>query len=165
MAVYDEPFWRDDGLTGEAVYDEGPVQLTFDNSPPDGKPGVLVGFIGGADARKWLDADAGERGQAVIGCFTRLFGQRAAVPRRYIEKNWSAERWTGGCPTSYFPPGAWTSYGPSLRAPVGPIHWAGTETAREWTGYMEGALESAERAAAEVLTAGTRKRAPIPVGA
>jgi monoamine oxidase len=162
MAVYDKPFWREEGLTGEALYDEGPVNLTFDNTPPEGAPGVLLGFICGDDARKWIDADPGERGQAVIGCFTRLFGQRAAVPRRYIEKNWATERWTGGCPTSFFPPGGWTSYGPALRTPVGPIHWAGTETARQWTGYMEGALESAERAAAEVLTAGTRAEAAVP---
>jgi monoamine oxidase len=47
--------------------------------------------------------------------------------------------------------GGWTEYGRALRAPIGPIHWAGAETATVWNGYMDGAVQSGERATAEVL--------------
>ena len=46
-AAYDEPFWRADGLNGQAASDRGPVKVTFDNSPPSGTPGVLMGFLEG----------------------------------------------------------------------------------------------------------------------
>jgi monoamine oxidase len=150
QAIYEEPFWRSDGLSGEAVSDRGPAQVVFDNSPPDGSPGVLLGFIVGRRARELGDAEPLERERAVIGCFTRLFGERASRPLRYVERSWEREEWTRGCPVCRFGPGGWTAFGPSLREPVGPIHWAGTETATSWSGYMEGAVQSGERAAAEV---------------
>ncbi|HET6360700.1 MAG TPA: FAD-dependent oxidoreductase, partial [Gemmatimonadota bacterium] len=82
-----------------------------------------------------------------IGCF----GGKAADTAGYIDKDWSADPWTRGCPTGIAPPGVLITHGPALRAPVGRIHWAGTETATEWTGYMDGAIQSGERAADEVL--------------
>ena len=80
MAVYDEPFWRADGLSGEGTSDVGPVRLTFDNSPPDGSPGVLLGFLEGRHARQLGRLPADERRAAVMDCFARLFGPRAARP-------------------------------------------------------------------------------------
>lgn len=151
MAVYDRPFWRDDGLTGEGVYDRGPVTVTFDNSPPDGSPGVLVGFVGGAATGEWSRMGASRRRTAVLDCFAQLFGERARAAERYIEKTWAEAEWSRGGPVALSPPGVLTRYGRALREPVGRIHWAGTETATVWTGYMEGALQSGERAAAEVL--------------
>jgi monoamine oxidase len=153
MAVYPEPFWRADGLSGEALSDLGPASLTFDNSPPDGSPGVLLGFLGGSDARRMARLAATERRRAVVGGFARLFGTRASSPERYIELDWARETWTGGGPTCYMPPGAWTGCGPALREPAGRVHWAGTETATVWAGYMDGAVQSGERAAREVLAA------------
>jgi monoamine oxidase len=153
QAVYEEPFWRAQGLSGEAVSDRGPVGVVFDNSPPEGTPGVLLGFVTGSAARAVAGLSAEERERVVIECFVRLFGERAGSPLRYIERSWEREEWTRGCPTSRFPPGGWTAWGPHLRAPVGRIHWAGTETATDWSGYMEGALQSGERAAREVLAA------------
>jgi monoamine oxidase len=85
--------------------------------------------------------------------FTRYFGPKAANPVDYVEKDWSNEEWTRGCPVGIFPPGVWTQFGPALRAPIGRIHWAGTETATVWNGYMDGAVQSGERAADEVLSA------------
>jgi monoamine oxidase len=81
----------------------------------------------------------------------RWFGPKAAQPVDYVERDWSAEPWTRGCYGAHFPTGAWTRFGPALREPCGPIHWAGTETATTWMGYLDGAVESAERAVAEVL--------------
>ncbi len=159
MAVYDEPFWRSDGLSGQATSDVGPVKLTYDNSPPDGSPGVLLGFLEGARAREFGLMAADDRRRAVLDTFARLFGPRAARPERYIERLWAEEQYTRGCYGAHMPTGAWTAYGPALRAPIGPIHWAGTEVALIWTGYMDGAVRSGESAAREVgaaLRRGTR---------
>lgn len=152
-AVYDKPFWRDQGLTGQAVSLTGPVKVTFDNSPPDGSPGVMLGFIEGQAARQAAQLSPAARRQAVLENFVTYFGQRAASPRRYIEMNWSNEPWTRGCYVGYTAPGVLLDYGPAIRAPVGRIHWAGSETSDYWNGYMDGAVRSGERAAREVLTA------------
>ena len=153
MAVYDEPFWRRDGLSGEGVSDAGPVAITFDNSPPDGTPGVLLGFLEADHARRMGLATEASRRAAVLGVFGRLFGERALRPEQYVERSWAEEQWTRGCYGCYMTPGGWTSYGTALRAPIGPIHWAGAETATIWNGYMDGAIRSGERAAAEALRA------------
>ncbi len=150
-AIYDEPFWRLEGLSGRAVSDTGPVKFTFDNSPRSGGPGVLVGFIEGGDARRFSSATEAERRQAVLGCFERYFGPRAAKPREYIERDWAAEEYSRGCYGAVFPAGTLVSCGAALREPVGRIHWAGTETATASVGYMDGAVQSGERAATEVL--------------
>ncbi len=151
LAVYDEPFWRADGLSGEGVSDAGPATTTFDNSPPDGSPGILLGFVSGSDARRLSRRGISERRRAVLEGFARMYGTRARHPERYIEQDWSREPWTGGAPIFYMPPGTWTGFGRALREPVGPIHWAGSETATRWAGYMDGAVRSGERAAREAL--------------
>jgi monoamine oxidase len=151
MALYEKPFWRDDGLSGEAVTDAGPVTLTFDSSPRDGSAGVLLGFVGGPEARELAALPVAERRGPVLACFERLYGARAAQPLDYAEQTWTEEEFSGGGPTSNFGPGGWTTCGPALREPVGRVHWAGTETATVWSGYMEGALQAGERVASEVL--------------
>jgi monoamine oxidase len=154
MAVYDEPFWRTEGFNGYGTSDAGPVRFTMDNSPPDGSPGVLLGFLEGDFARRaGLQSEAERRG-AVLDVFARLFGSRARWPEQYVEKSWAEEEWTRGCYGCYMTPGGWTSFGEALRRPIGPIHWAGAETATIWNGYMDGAVRSGQRAAQEVLSAG-----------
>jgi monoamine oxidase len=150
MAIYDEPFWRAEGLSGQLTSDRGPVKVAFDNSPPGGRPGVLLGFLEAGQARRLGTAPEHERRQAVLSCFARWFGERAASPREYLERNWGEEQWTRGCYGAFFPPNTWCALGNALRAPVGPLHWAGTETATRWMGYMDGAVSSGERAAHEV---------------
>ncbi|HEX2893092.1 MAG TPA: flavin monoamine oxidase family protein [Marmoricola sp.] len=154
-AAYDEPFWRADGLNGQAASDQGPVKVTFDNSPPGGTPGVLMGFIEGGDARTWARRSVEERRTTVLGCFARYFGPRALEPREYVERDWMAEEYTRGCYGAHFTPGVWTAYGPALREPVGRIHWAGAECSPVWNGYMEGAVRSGEDTARAVLAEGT----------
>jgi monoamine oxidase len=153
LAFYEEPFWRSEGLSGSAVSDPGPCSILFDNSPPDGTPGIIVGFLEGHWARELGRADSDKRRSAVLDGFARLFGPRGGRPERYLERNWAEEEWSRGCYVGYTPPGVLTAYGPALRAPIGPIHWAGTETATIWNGYMDGAIQSGERAAREVLAA------------
>jgi monoamine oxidase len=122
----------------------------FDNTPPDGSPGVLLGFLEGAEARELGEWAPEARRNAVVESFTRIFGPRAARPSDYVERSWAHEEWTRGCYGCYMPPGAWTAHGPALRAPVGRVIWAGAETAEVWMGYMDGAVRSADRAVREV---------------
>jgi len=146
-AAYATPFWRSDGFSGEALSDEGPVFITFDVSPqPDG-PGILLGFV---DARTFDELPDDQRRQRALGCFASLFGDEALKPLDYVDHRWGAEEFAAGGPTAAVPPGSWTRYGAWLRRPVGPIHWAGTETADQWTGFLDGAVRSGQRAAAEV---------------
>ena len=151
-AIYPAPFWRQDGLNGQAASDTGPVKVTFDNSPPSGAPGVLMGFLEGKQARAWARRGLADRREAVIGCFVRYFGQAAAHPEQYLERDWMAEEFTRGCYGAHFAPGTWTSYGEAWRAPIGRLHWAGAECSPHWNGYMEGAARSGE-AAADALAA------------
>lgn len=146
-AAYPTPFWRANGFSGQALSDEGPVFITFDVSPqPDG-PGILLGFV---DARSFDELPADQRRKRALDCFASLFGEEALKPLDYVDHRWGTEQFAPGGPTAAVPPGSWTRYGPWLRRPVGPIHWAGTETADEWTGFLDGAVRSGQRAAAEV---------------
>jgi monoamine oxidase len=150
-AVYQRPFWRDAGLTGTAVSTDGFVNATFDDSPESGTPGVVFGFVGGDNARAFRRLSGDARRSAVLNQFVQFFGPQAANAIDYLETDWSTERWTRGCPVGIPSLGTMTAFGPALRRPVGKIHWAGTETSTYWNGYMDGAVRSGERAAAEVL--------------
>jgi len=106
--------------------------------------------MGFADARAFDSLPAEQRRRDALRCFASLFGDDALKPLDYVDHRWGAEEFAPGGPTAAVPPGAWTRYGPWLREPVGPIHWAGTETADEWTGFLDGAVRSGQRAAAEI---------------
>jgi monoamine oxidase len=159
MAIYDEPFWRADGLSGTATDADGPVKVIYDNSPPDGRPGVLLAFFEGRAAQQATRMDVDERQAVVTRQLATLFGPRAARPERYVDLAWGQEELTRGAYGAYLPPGGWTGFGAALRAPVGRVHWAGAETATVWNGYMDGAVSSGERAADEVA-AGLGDTAP-----
>ena len=150
-AIYRTPFWRAHGLSGQAISDTGPAVSTFDLSPPDGWPGVMLGFVVGHEARRWAPQPLAERRRAVLANFATYFGEQALHPKDYIESDWTKELWTRGCPVGFTAPGVLLEYGPFIRRPIGRIHWAGTETATYWNGYMDGAVRSGERAAREVL--------------
>jgi monoamine oxidase len=152
-AIYERPFWRDDKLSGQIVADAGLARSTFDNSPPSGSPGILFGFVGGTEARNWNDMTASSRRDAFLQEMSKFFGPQALKPKDYVEKNWSDEEWTRGCPVAFMPPGVLSDFGTAIREPVGRVHWAGTETATFWNGYMDGAVSSGERVATEVLDA------------
>ena len=150
QAVYPKPFWREAGLNGQVVSDAGPVQVTFDNSPPDGSRGVVMGFIEASTARRLDATSAEERRRLVLDNYAVYFGDQARNPIQYIEARWDEEIWTRGCPVCAAPPGVLLDYGEAIRAPVGRVHWAGTETSTYWNGYMDGAVRSGERVAKEV---------------
>ena len=149
--IYKEPFWRSAGLNGSAVCDLAPVEIVYDNSPPSGSPGVLVGFLEGDRSRAYFGRSTREREAAVLRCFTQYFGPKAGIPLRYIEKVWAQEQYTLGAYGSFNPPGVLTSLGAATNGPAGNIHFAGDGFSGEWPGYMEGAIRSGEKAAREIV--------------
>lgn len=149
--VYDRPFWRESGLSGHVTADTGMVQITFDQCHPDRPEGVIVGFMDSHLGRVASRMTPEERREVVITDLVRLFGEEAASPTAYYEKSWIDEEWSRGCYVGMMTPGTWSTLGPVLREPIGPIHWAGTETAVIWNGYMDGAIRSGEDAAGAVL--------------
>jgi monoamine oxidase len=151
-AVYPRPFWRDAGLSGQCIGD-APVAATFDNSPPDGSIGVLMGFIVGAPARRHRGLSTAQRRAEALASFAGYVGEAARTPTNFLEKDWTEDRWTKGCPTAHTPPGILRRYGPALRRATGRVHWAGSETSTFWQGYMDGAVRSGERAADEAVAA------------
>ena len=150
-AIYERPFWREAGLSGQAIFEEGPVQVAFDNSPSGGGPGMLMGFCLADRARPLLDVPMEARGALVLESFARAFGDAARRPLRYLDHSWADEPFSRGCYVGLLSPGSWTGYGPALTEPCGRIHWAGTETSARWNGYFEGAVLAGRRAAREVL--------------
>jgi monoamine oxidase len=133
------------------VSENGPVKVTFDVTPESGTPGIIMGFLGGHEARVWQNRAARNRREAVLDQFVHFFGPEARQPREVVEFNWSTEVWSRGCPVAVLGPGTLVDFGTELRKPVGRIHWAGTETSTYWNGYMDGAVRSGKRVAAEVL--------------
>jgi len=150
-AVYERPFWRELGLAGGTVSDTGPAKLTYDVSPPDGNPGVLLGFVGGDEARLWGSRPKEALRAAVIENFVAYFGEPARAVREFYIQDWAEEVWSRGGPIAFGGPGTLSGYGPALRAAVGRIHWGGTETADYWHGFMDGAVRAGERVALDVL--------------
>jgi monoamine oxidase len=155
-AVFATPFWRDAGLSGQGVTDTGPINAIFDNSPPDGSIGVLFGFVGGSSNRAWSALSADQRRAQALESLAAFVGDQARTPVDYVEKDWTSERWTRGCPVAHTAPGVLTKYGPWLRRRVGRVHFAGSETADYWMGYMDGAVRAGLRAAREAIAAERR---------
>jgi monoamine oxidase len=153
IAAYEQPFWRQAGLSGEALAVHGPVRAVFDDSAHDGSQAALVAFIAGQQAQQASRLEPQQRQAAVLEALAGLFGPQALRCSAYVDHDWVSDPWSGGCYEGILPPGKLTELGAALREPCGRIHFAGTETARRWMGYMEGAAEAGERAAAEVLQA------------
>jgi monoamine oxidase len=148
--VYARPFWREQGLSGYASATDGAVRGVLDVSPPGAGRGILQAFVVAGAARALAGRPAAERRTAILDALARLFGAQARAPEQFFEKDWTADPWTRGCYHGLGAPHAWTTHGAALRAPVGAIHWAGSETAAWGLGTMEGAIDSGRRAAHEV---------------
>uniref|UniRef100_A0A8D3EG24 Amine oxidase n=1 Tax=Scophthalmus maximus TaxID=52904 RepID=A0A8D3EG24_SCOMX len=149
MVYYKENFWRKKGYCGSMVIEEegSPIGLTLDDTKPDGSPRPRTTM---SEHLKTMSV----RGRKCTSPPAEPFvSSRVFQPVHYEEKNWCEEEYSGGCYTAYFPPGILTQYGKVLREPVGRLYFAGTETATEWSGYMEGAVQAGERAAREVMCA------------
>jgi monoamine oxidase len=149
--VYRTPFWRAKGLSGIVQSNSTPFGGVFDNSPPDGSIGVLFALVENRHARRFSAMSARARKAEVLNGLALALGDEARHPVRYVEHDWSAEPWIRGGAASFFPPGMLTEYRYLFGAPIGRLHFAGTETGHRFWGNMEAALESGERAAKEIL--------------
>jgi monoamine oxidase len=150
VLAYDRPFWREAGLSGQAASDHSPFGPVFDACVPGSPLGLIVGFFE-ADAARETQPLAPEGRKALAHeCVARWFGD-APAPIGYAEHDWVADPWSGGCYTGLVQPGILTKHGPALRAPTDGVHWAGTETAHQWIGYIDGAIDAGHRAAMEIL--------------
>lgn len=157
-AVYDRAFWREAGLSGFARSDLAPASVVFDNSPPDGSEAVLISLFqpNPGPSREGLTDDVANsedrRREAVLDAFVTIFGDDAASPRRFFEQNWQDVEYNSGC-QPFYPPGLLTTTGDAIRRPCGAIHWASTEAGSRCPGWMEGAVDAAQRVVAEVANA------------
>jgi len=153
LIFYKEPFWRKEGLSGQTMSDVEPLMLTYDASPTDLSYGALVGFVAGRHAVELGQKTQAERRARMLKTIERFFGPKALEATDYVDKDWGEEEFSGGCYFNAFLPGHLTEYkgAAALREPTGCLHWASTELAHKWYGYIEGAIESGEAAAYEVL--------------
>ena len=149
--IYDEPFWRADGLNGQLISDVGPARMSNDTCLPGDDHGVILLFLEGEQARTYGRLPHDERRAALTAELVRHFGDKAARPECYVDGEWADRQWTRGCYNANCGPLVWTTFGQALAAPIGAIHWAGTDTATQWSAYMEGAVEAGERAARAVI--------------
>jgi monoamine oxidase len=148
-AVFERPWWRNQGLDGRFAGD-GDLAYGFDVSPPDCNRGVLIGFALASSARRLGRLSEGERNRVLLEHLATLFGPKAARPMGMVSKDWASDPWSGGAYSGVYGPGVLTGFREAIRAPAGPVHWAGTETSSVWPGYMDGAVRSGLRAAEEV---------------
>jgi monoamine oxidase len=151
-AIYDRPFWRKEGLNGLVATDSGFISVTFDNSPREGEVGMIMGFVLGEKAKEFGSLPEDVRKQHFLSELQNYLGEKAANAV-YMDKVWADEEWSGGCYAGMLPVDAWTSSKHHLSEPFQSIHFAGTETATVWNGYMEGAVMAGRRAAEEVMDA------------
>lgn len=161
--IYDEPFWRADGLCGQSAAPGTPATLTIDACTNTADPGIMCVITEGPAARRLTKMDEADRKAVIIGELIDRFGGKANAPLEFHEQNWTTERYSGGGMISHAPTGVLTEFGYTLREPCGRVHWAGTESSAIMCGWVDGAIRSGERAAAEVMTADTAAAAATPV--
>ena len=149
--IYDEPFWRADGLSGQSAAPGSVATVTIDACTDTGHPGVMCVITEGPLARQLGQLDEAERRRAILAELVGRFGEKASSPVDYVEQNWSVERYSGGGMLSHAPTGVLTEFGRAIREPCDRIHWAGTESSSVMCGWVDGAIRSGERAATEVL--------------
>jgi putrescine oxidase len=153
LAVYPEPFWRAEGLSGEGFAPHQLVRELYDNTPPSASVGVLCTFLPGEQAEFAGRLNPDARRELVLEGMAKIVGPSAVHATEYIETDWSAEEWTRGAYGSTFGVGGLSRFGADMRRPIGPIHWACSDIAGIGHMHMEGAARSGEAAAADLLSA------------
>jgi len=150
IAAYDRPFWREAGYSGEALSTTGAIRATFDDCNATGDHAALVAFIVGDPAKRLRDLPEPARKELVLGELARLHGPRAQTPIAYADKDWQLDEHAGGGYVGLAAPGVLSAARCNLRTAFGRVYFAGTETATHHVGYLEGAIESGQRAAREL---------------
>lgn len=150
VVVYDTPWWRSTGLSGQMSVDDGPVRFTFDVSDDTG-PGLITGFFADDEALAWSQRSVAEREQAFVDALVRVLGPRAAAHRAYLEHDWYADEYTAGADAPHFSPGVWRVQGPQVGEPLDALRFAGAEYPERNNGYLEGAYRSGVDQAQAIL--------------
>lgn len=158
IVVFKTAFWVDKGLCGLTQSFIGPASVIRDSSSPVDDTHTLTCFMVGRPGAEWAAKPAQERERALLGQIAALYDDEQSVASQFLElisHDWADEQWSGNCcPSASLTPGLLDTVScNSFREPFGSLHFAGTETAGEWKGYMEGAVRSGERAAKEVIDA------------
>ncbi|KAH6688574.1 amine oxidase [Plectosphaerella plurivora] len=155
LVSYTEPWWRTAGWVGKLTSFKGPIGFSWEISEDSLSLYALALFIAGDHAVRWHALSAPERREAVLEHLAELVGEdlavKARVPLEYEYVEWTKEEYILGGPTSSMGPGMLRKYGAALREPFGSLHFAGTETAYDWKGYLEGAVTAGQRAAREIV--------------
>jgi len=150
VATYDARFWTDDGFAGEAYSTDGTVRAVVDVSAEGVQP-ALMAFIVGETAREWSRRTADERRAQVLDELAAFFGEHARTPTEFSEMDWLAAPHSQGC-VGVFGVGGDADDWAQARQPAGHLYFASADTAADWPGHMEGAVEAGERTAARVLS-------------
>ena len=161
--IYDDAWWRAEGLNGTSLDVDSPASLTLDGCAKSTPPGILSVIIAGPASREFNRLEAQQRRELVTNAMVNRFGPKARALAGYREHDWGAEDYSRGGYMAHMPPGALTGFGRALREPIGPIHWAGTETSTLSHGSFDGAIRSGMRAANEILAADHARTTPAAV--
>lgn len=144
IILYQKPWWRDLGFSGEIISNTGPIFLSYDCSYDDKYYGLVCFVSSNSDINSYSK-------ESILEGFSNYFGDTQALrPLTYYEQNWCQEKYSEGCYFGITNKGILSKYKSEFIKEHGNIYWAGTETGNEWMGYMEGALESGERVSQQI---------------
>ncbi|WP_288025732.1 NAD(P)/FAD-dependent oxidoreductase [Arthrobacter sp.] len=150
-AVYETPFWREDGLSGTGFSASSLVQEVYDNTNFEDPRGTLVGFISDEKADYAFTLSPEQRRKEVTAALAEFLGDAAAEPVVYYESDWGAEEWTRGAYAASYDLGGLHRYGPDQLTPVGPIHWSCSDLAAEGYQHVDGAVRMGQDTAEKII--------------
>ncbi|MGW9113262.1 flavin monoamine oxidase family protein [Microbacterium sp. NPDC055683] len=150
-AVYDRPFWREQGLSATAFSPYELVHEAYDNTNHADERGTLVGFVSDLHADGVFELTAEERRERILESLSHYYGPEAKNPVVYYESDWGTEEWTRGAYAASFDLGGLHRYGKDQSAPVGPIHFACSDLAGLGFQHVDGAIRMGRLAAADIV--------------
>ncbi|MFY9712901.1 MAG: NAD(P)/FAD-dependent oxidoreductase [Microbacterium sp.] len=152
-AVYDRPFWREQGLSGTAFSPYEICHEAYDNTNHADERGTLVGFVSDNTADGVFELSAEERKERILESLSHYYGPEAKNPVVYYESDWGSEEWTRGAYAASFDMGGLHRYGADLRAAVGPIRFACSDIAGAGYQHVDGAIRMGRLAASDIISA------------
>ncbi|GLJ61958.1 FAD-dependent oxidoreductase [Microbacterium sp. JZ70] len=150
-AVYDRPFWREQGLSATAFSPYELCHEAYDNTNHGDERGTLVGFVSDKNADGVFELSAEERKERILESISHYYGPEAKNPVVYYESDWGSEEWTRGAYAASFDLGGLHRYGKDQSAPVGPIHFACSDLAGLGYQHVDGAIRMGRLAAADII--------------
>ncbi|BDZ54285.1 flavin monoamine oxidase family protein [Agromyces marinus] len=150
-AVYETPFWREQGLSGTAFSPYELCHEAYDNTNHGDPRGTLVGFVSDEAADEVFELTAEERKSRILESLAHYFGDQAKHPVVYYESDWGSEEWTRGAYAASFDMGGLARYGADLRTPVGPIRFACSDMAGKGYQHVDGAIRMGRLVAEQIL--------------